>query len=789
MDKTDIPILEDIFILDSENFAETEVIRQCFNIVGVFVAAIDLNGKVTLINRKGQEILELEEEEIKGTDWIAEFITENKQEETTNLFLKVFKGECDIPENYRYSVVSKSGQRKIIEARHVIIRNKESEIVGFLISGEEVTGYLQIQKELQYSINLYRILAGNIPDINMYLFDEELRYIIAEGSEMKNHSLSYDYFEGKRLYDILDEEIRSILLPLYQAALKGREISTEYTYKDYDYLIWVFPLKNDENQVYAGMAITQNITKEKQIAERLKKAKDQAVEANRAKSEFLANISHEIRTPLNAIVGFTEQLLKTRISQKQEDFLRIIDNASEHLLALVNEILVLSKIEAGEIRFDNVPFKVEHVVKEIYSTLQIKADEKKINFRYDIDPQLNMVLIGDQFRLRQILMNMVSNAIKFTDSGYVEIKCFLKKEMDNKVFVRFDITDTGIGISEDKLEAIFDQFKQADSTVTKRFGGTGLGLTISKKLTELQHGNISVNSKPDVGTQFTVVLPYEKGNEKDIILSGQTNKIDSDMLRDTSVLLVDDDSVNRLLGKTILEELGSNVDVAMSGGEAITKLKNNKYDVILLDIHMPEISGIDVAHFLRGELNDASTKIIAVTAAVMKEDIEQYYRAGINDYLVKPYKEINLYNKVCKVLKKNKVPVQLTREEIILKEETKDPLYNLYELKRIAKDNNEFFVRMLNTFINNTTENLKNLDHYLTEKNWEQIGETAHKMLPSFRHLEIQPVISDLLDVKDKTLDNLKPEDVPSLVKHISDLSYQVITELEQEIEKRILQD
>ena len=787
MDRTDIPLLEDIFILDSDNFAETEIVRQCFNIVGVFVAAIDLDGKITLINRKGQEILEFDEEEIKGKDWVSEFIDENKKEETKNLFLKVFKGECDIPENYRYSIISKSGQRKIIEAKQVIIRNKDSEIAGLLISGEEVTGYLQIQKELQYSINLYRILASNIPDINMYLFDQELRYIIAEGSEMKNHSLSYEYFEGKRLYDILDEEIRSILVPLYQAALNGKEISTEYTYKDYDYLIWVFPLKNDENQVYAGMAITQNITKEKQIAGRLKKAKDQAVEANRTKSEFLANVSHEIRTPLNAIVGFTEQLLKTQINEKQEDFLRIIDNASEHLLALVNEILVLSKIEAGEIRFDNVPFKVEHVVKDIYSTLQIKADEKKINFKYDIDPQLDMVLIGDHFRLRQILMNMISNAIKFTDSGYVEIKCFRKKEADNKVYVRFDIIDTGIGISEDKLETIFDQFKQADSTVTKRFGGTGLGLTISKKLTELQHGSISVNSKPDVGTQFTVVLPYEKGNEKDFLLSGQANSLDADMLHDTSVLLVDDDGVNRLLGKTILEELGSKTDVAMSGGEAIAKLKTNRYDIILLDIHMPEISGIDVAHFIRRELNDTSTKIIAVTAAVMKEDIEQYYKAGINDYLIKPYKEINLYNKVCKVLKKNIAPVKLSREEIILKEETQVALYNLYELKRIAKDNNEFFIQMLNTFIKNTTENIEKLEKYLTEKNWVQIGETAHKMLPSFRHLEIRPVISDLMEVKEKTLINPQPEDIPPLVEHIIDLAQQVISKLE--MEKGIPQD
>lgn len=775
-------IPENIFILNSRDLYETGIVKKCFEIVSVLVVATDLGGKVTLINRKGCEILEYEKDEIIGRDWIDSFVDEKNKEESRAYLKRILKEQTEASQIYPYVISSKSGEKKIIETRTVIIKNEGNQIIGLLISGEDVTSFHNILTELQNLIYQYRTLAGNIPHTDMYLFDRNLRFIIAEGSEMQRYKLTKDDFEGKTIHEVLDAASRKFLVPLYESAISGREISTEYKYKGNDYHIWLLPLKDSEGQIYAGMAITQNITKEKQVAYNLRKAKELAEESNRAKSSFLASVSHEIRTPLNAIIGFTEQLSKTNLSKKQKGFIDIIDKSSDHLLSLVNEILVLSKIDAGEVYFNENPFKPLMVVKDVYNTLRIKAQEKSINFKLNIDKNADLILLGDSVRLKQILMNVVNNAIKFTDSGYVELRCSYKKDSKSRIMVKFDVIDTGIGIPENKIEDIFEQFKQADSTIAKKYGGTGLGLTICKHLVELQNGTISVQSDVGAGSHFTIMIPYKKTDEKNLEVE-ERDKIDISILANLKILLVDDDNVNRLLGKTILENFRCNTDTACSGQEAIEKISHKKYDIILLDIHMPEISGIDVANYIRKDMNDNDTIIIAVTAAVMKKDILQYYKAGMNDYLVKPFKELNLFNKIHKSVGSGKRLIDLHDFEKIEPQSNKESrLYNLDELKRIANNNPEFIRKMLNTFIKNSKTGLKDMRENLKKQNWDQVGEIAHKLLPSYRHLDVKTVISDLVEIKTKTIINPDYQDVPYLIKKVSREMHSVILKLRKEI-------
>jgi PAS domain S-box-containing protein len=782
MEKNKALIPDNIFILNSENLYETEIIQRCFNIVGVLVVATDLTGKIILINKKGCEILEFEENEVIGKDWINFFVDDETKDESHFHFEQLLNEEAEVGSMFPYVVRSKTGKKKVIETRTVILRNENNEIKGLLISGEDVTNFHTIQKELQNLIYQYRTLAGNMPDTAMYLFDMDLRFIIAEGSEMKRFNLSNNDFEGKTVYEVLDSETRKLLIPLYESAISGKEISTEYNYRGYDYIIWLLPLRNNDGEIYAGMAITQNITKEKQVSLNLRKAKELAEESNKAKSSFLASVSHEIRTPLNAIIGFAEQLSKTKLTKQQKNFIDIIDQSSEHLLALVNEILVLSKIDAGEVYFSKNPFKPSQIINEVYNTLRIKAQEKSINFKFSIDKNADFIVLGDAMRLKQILVNLVNNAIKFTESGFVELNCRAEEDHADKVKIRFDVTDTGIGIPEKKFEEIFEQFKQADSSIAKKYGGTGLGLTICKHLVELQNGKISVQSETGVGSQFTIIIPYKKTTDNHFELQ-EVDKIDTTILTNLKVLLVDDDGVNRLLGKTILENFKCNVDMAQNGKEAIDKITVRKYDVILLDIHMPEISGIDVANYIRLDMNDKDTIIIAVTAAVMKNDILQYFGAGINDYLIKPFKELNLFNKINKALGSGIRMISLENIENDREFSKKEvPLYDLSELERIAKNNPEFIRKMLNTFIQNSKTALKEMHRHLKDENWEMIGEHAHKILPSFRHLQVKSVVSDLVEIKTKTI--LKPgfDDVPDLVKKVTREIHAVNLKLRKEI-------
>jgi len=775
-------IIEDIFILDSKNESETALIRQCFDMVNVFVAAIDLDTNITLINRKGSELLGLKIDKLEGQNFVNQFIIPEEKNKVQSFLNNVFKSKSKQARNKKYHLQTSNRETKIIEARSIPIYDRKNRILGILISGEDVTGYVRNQHELQNNLNLYRILAQNIPDINLYLFDEKRRFIIAEGTEMKNNGFESSDFENKHLWEIKSRTLQKIWTPFFDVVMDGQEISAEYNFNNYYYLIWVIPLKNPGNEAYSGIAITQNITDDKKTEQKLKRAKETAENANRAKSDFLARVSHEIRTPLNAILGFTEQLKQTRLNNKQDEYVKIIDKSSEHLLSLINDILVLSKIEARQLNFNKSPFKIENTVKYVHNALVNKAKEKGLNISYHLDPKLDLVVLGDSFRLRQILINMLSNSIKFTSAGYIELRCFLSHQYKKKIKVRFDVIDTGIGIKPDNLQIIFEQFKQADSGISQKYGGTGLGLTICKSLIGMQGGSLSVSSQENIGTTFSFVLPYEIGTETDIV-SEDWGEIDTNKLSGKNVLLVDDDSVNRLLVKTILEKIKCNFDIANNGNEAIAKLDANKYDIILLDIHMPDISGVDVAKYFRQTKNNESTKIVAVTAAVMKDDIKKYYKAGIDDFLVKPFKEVHLFNKMCEVLWSKKLPFPKPVAEIILKEEIHPKLYDLSELKKMSGNNPEFIFNMLNTFIMNSKQALEKFDKALVNKNNKLIAETAHKILPSYRHLEVNYVVNKLIKLKNTSQKSTGFTEVKKETKSVIHTIKKLINELQNELQ------
>jgi len=784
-DKLGSNIIEDILIIDSKNDYETGLVQQCFDMVNVFVVAIDLDANITLINRKGYELLGLQNGEVVGENFVERFIIKNEQTKTKAFLKEVLDKKSKKSGNSKYHISNARNETKIIEAKNIPIRDKKDNVLGVLISGEDVTGYVRHQRELQNNLNLYRILAQNIPDINLYLFDENQRFIIAEGTEMLNNGLESSDFENKLITELESKTLQKIWAPFFEAAINGKEISAEYKFNSYYYLIWVIPIKNQKENSYSGIAITQNVTDDKRTEQKLKHAKETAEKANRAKSDFLARVSHEIRTPLNAILGFTEQLQQTQLDAKQDEYVKIIDKSSEHLLSLINDILILSKIEARQINFEKSPFKIGYTVKYVYNTLRSKAEDKGLSFNYNIDSKLDLVVLGDSFRLRQILINMLDNAIKFTSAGYVELRCFLVENKKNRVKVRFDIIDTGFGIKPDNLQSIFEQFKQADSSITQKYGGTGLGLTICKNLIDMQGGSLSVSSQENIGTTFSFVIPYTKGKESDFVSNDAVVDFDPDKLRDKKVLLVDDDSVNRLLGKTILEKIKCDFDIANNGKEAIDKLDEKKYDIVLLDIHMPDISGVDVAKYYRQKKNNASTKIVAVTAAVMKDDIKKYYKAGINDFLIKPYKEIYLFNKMCEVLQLKQINLQKPAAEIILKEELQPRLYDLSELKKMSGNNPEIIVTMLTTFIENSEQAMEKFQRGLSDKNWNQIAESAHKILPSYRHLGVNNIVTILEKLKNKALVNTSNS---NQVEENTQRAIQLILQLIEELKSEILQ-
>ena len=385
--------------------------------------------------------------------------------------------------------------------------------------------------------------------------------------------------------------------------------------------------------------------------------KEKAKSSEKAKQQFLANMSHEIRTPMNAIKGMTDILLRREPQQHQLSYLNAIKESSNSLLVIINDILDISKVEAGKIDLEEIPFSLLDVIRNVNTIMQFKAEEKGLLLKSSIEKDIVTAVIGDPTRLLQILINLVGNSIKFTEKGTITIQLKTEQKDSAQIVAKFCISDTGLGIGEDRLEKIFNSFEQAYSDTTRKFGGTGLGLSISKKLVEIQEGKIWAESEKGKGSEFYFTIPYFISNSKE---NSGTNEIGVDsenyaeQLKGIKVLLVEDNTFNAIVAQEELEDAIENVTVivAENGLIAVEKLTHGDFDIVLMDVQMPVMSGYEATQKIRSLLDfKANTPIIAMTANVMKEEGERCYEAGMNDFIGKPFDTEELIQKIFKHIK------------------------------------------------------------------------------------------------------------------------------------------
>lgn len=691
------------------------------------------------------------------------------------------------PETFVTRIGQILAERKLVLGENLELadgRTYERDYIPIFISNEykghlwkytDVTQRYNYERKLKTQEEKYR---GIIENMKLGLIEVNLQDEIQFANETFCELAGYEHDEliGKPAAKLFAAE-KAVSIIEEKAALRKRGVSDSYEIqvrgKDGQPRWWFVsgaPNYNDSGELIGSVGIHLDITDQKSLEDALRIAKDKAEETSRAKENFLANMSHEIRTPLNAIIGMVRQLKRSELTQQQDKCLHFADSASQHLLSIVNNILDISKIEAGQFRIESQSFDLRKVLEDARSIMQPAAIDKMLEFSMNIDSRVTSTLTGDASRLRQILINLLGNAIKFTLRGRIDVHCTVLNTTAGAQRIRFDIRDTGVGMDQRFLKNIFNKFSQEDDSTVRKFGGTGLGMAITHELVQLMNGTIRVESEKDKGSHFELVFEWPLAQE----VVGKTTERVSEPEENLRVLIVEDNELNRMVARHCLSFHNCQTFEACNGIEAVAMLQENNYDVVLMDLHMPEMDGIGATTIIRKKML-LDVPIIALTANAFQAEIDKCLAAGMNSYVTKPFDEKDLMDKIKQVVKKARI-IPLHAPEVAGSAVSK--LYDLSKLEQLSRGDKQFLRKILTIFSSDVPVMLNQLQNSVEQNDVTTIRSISHQLKPTLENLGIN-TLYDVIRALEKTTD--VNSETRALAERVQEVLCEVLTKVRNE--------
>ena len=645
----------------------------------------------------------------------------------------------------------------------------------------------QRTRKLEVSEQKYRMIMENM-QLGLLELDLDRRIVRAYKKFCQMTGYTQQELEGRILEEILLTEETAQELEEQGIGDDNSEthsFETQLLKKNGDpiwALVSISPIYDLNNERIGTLGIHFDLSARKQLEEDLASAKDEAEQAKDAEAQFLARMSHEIRTPLNAIIGMSHILFDTNPTEAQQEYLSILKSSADILLALINDILDFSKIQAGEISVNPKEFDLGGVIRSLQKTFQHKLEGKPVEVLANVDYNIKNLLIGDDLLLNQILLNLMGNAAKFTSEGQIGVQVKVLERNGKKLKLEFIVHDTGIGVSKEKLELIFENFKQADGNVRHKFGGTGLGLAITRQLVELQGGQIYAEGELGVGTSFIFTIEYE---DSGILPSLVTEKLptaaDIDVA-DAQILVAEDNIMNRKYVATLFKKWKIPIHFAHNGREAVERAQEQEFDLILMDISMPEMDGYEATIAIRNTQNpNQHTPIVALTASALVSKKDKAFEIGMTDYMAKPYKPMKLLQKI-------KTHINSRQTQKMEMEENKNFAFNekldVETLEALYEDDLEYAADLFETFLDFTVEEFKPLKGFIETEDWATAKGLAHKLKPTFSMVGLPSIESKMMEIEHLAMQARDKEKILQLHQEVEQAIEEYVPILNADLDK-----